>query len=340
MSINTIYVLFISLVFCPGLYGMETSSLTPIIIDQNDNQSIATILEQKPAVICIFGATPRYSAFEHYISLLKEDFAALQLAYQKNKKLKGVEHTVKQCIAAIAQKPGLNAFNESITNAQSADLMKMFFAHGIDHKILAENMQILVKSMQSLRQKNGIHDDCRELYLCHLLLPSYFADLPHLKDNVKALEEVYMFLKQAAAFYTYHYEHISTDLSLNICIMIPELTYFSSIIHQTEPLNKLETNLTVVKNEIFDKTGSFHEFVLLDQNIEDLNLMVQFLQNKGMQNVKGIRIPITNKIGFPSTIFNPYVLKAEKKHSYTTSPLFNKNLIEYMHNTKQEKCHE
>ncbi len=84
------------------------------IIDHNEDVSIGTSIGNRPSSISVFGATPRFSAFEQYMHCLQEHCQKLAdhsnkpiTANNINKVLKGVEKRVKTHIASLESCPWL-----------------------------------------------------------------------------------------------------------------------------------------------------------------------------------------------------------------------------------------
>jgi hypothetical protein len=329
----------IGALFSSALVAMEPHLIAPDIVDHNKGQAIKTMVDGD-SIIGVFGGTPRYSAFEKYMSTLRRDYSDLMSQYSKNKRLKGVERSIRSFITAVEKCPGLEAFNSYITTAPRPELMKLFFAAGCDHNVLKENVGILLKTAQlELTKRRTTGTQPERLYLAHLLLPSYFTDLPHLKNDSDAKELLHTFLTESANFYKGLYEQSAHDPSLKVCVIIPRLQHFLSAVSQGDSLDKLKINTDVVQEELIESVGSGHGFVLLNQNYEQLTPLVNYLQQKGSSRVAGVGVPIYNKCGLPSTIFNPYTLKPDSKHSYQNSPLFNEQLLEYVQHTLKGEKH-
>lgn len=328
---------FISVIFICDLQAMEATHVEPIIVDHNEDQSIKMVIE-KPALIAVHGGTPRYSYSQDYIQTLKQDYASLSEPYKKNKRLKGVEGSIKKFLEQLSKNPGLPAFESFLDNASDRDKMKLFFAAGLDQKTLKTNFEILVKTAHKelLEKATKTNGNPENLYLTHLLLPSYFKDAV-LKNDPEAAEKLHAFLKEAAHFYKDLYKQSATDPLLKICIVIPQLKHFLSAVNQADAADKAEINTDVIQTELIDVVGSDNGFVLLNQEVAALPPIVQELQKRGTPKVAGAGIPIFNSFGQISTKFNPYLLKKGKKHNYQTSPLFNNVLLTFVQNKYAEK---
>ncbi len=105
-----------------NLVAMETTNIEPIIVDHNENQSIATVIE-KPALIAVFGATPRYAYFQNYMQTVQQHYESLKSHYQRQKRLKGVERSKKQFL----QHPAAPTFETHLRNASDIEKIRLFF---------------------------------------------------------------------------------------------------------------------------------------------------------------------------------------------------------------------
>jgi hypothetical protein len=292
-------------------------------------ESIASCITEKPATIHIFGATPRYSAFEKYMRTLTENYADLSARYAKNKRLKGIDGNIKNSICALAQNPGLEVLKNKLDTLSLKEQIQLFLTTGIEQKTLKTNIQLLL---------NTAHKNKSASHLVHIFMPSYFADAQALNKKPECAKTLITFLEESANFYKKLYQEVD-HRDINIHILIPKLEHFTNMIEKANTISKLEANTLVLQEEL-TSLGRDHNFVLLDQDIQELEPMIITLRQQGVQQITGTGIPITNAAGFPSTIFHPYILKQDKNYPAATSPIFNNTLVEYVQKQHTDTNHE
>jgi hypothetical protein len=335
-----------------SIYAMEkTARADCIIVDHNNAQeNITVVIKEKPSVIGIFGSTPRYSEFEKYITVLKKEYAALLAHYKRGKVLKGVAGPVKKFIRSLAKYPEyLEKFEAHLNGAYPVDLMPLFFAAGFDHKVLKDNIGVLLRTINGAcaefhRRYSKNNGQLGPLYYVHLFVPSYFADVPQLKDNPQHL---HAFLKASANFYKGMYDNVACESPLKMCLLIPKTDHFLTMFSHgtvTDKTVKFTINTDVVDKEIIKVVGSDNGFMLLNVNGKELVPMCEQLIKKGVEKQMGVEIPITDKTGYQRiTSFTKRVLRPglnpDTKDSYKTSPLFNEQLLVYVENTFKEVAH-
>lgn len=284
-----------------------------IIIDRNKDQSIPITPDN---LVGVFGATPRYSAFTKYISTLQSHCRQLS---DCGKKLKGLPKKTKQFLTEITELPGLEAVNQSVNPSSQQEKMQLFFTAGLDTATLQQNMLNLVqttdrelKDLATLAKSNG------NPVLAHIFVPSYFIESSHL---VCEQQELYLFLQQSAEFYKDMYQRAIPVLNFPVYIIIPKVIDFIAAMSVDNP-NKLELNLNLVKKELM--SSQCEGYMLIDQNIQDLNDMVTYLQKNGIAKIAGRYLSITNSLQQNITIFNPYLIRPEKTIPlFKESPVFN-----------------
>ncbi len=335
-----------------GIYAMEkTARADCIVVDHNNEQeSITAVIKEKPSVIGIFGSTPRYSEFEKYITVLKKEYAALLAHYKRSKAFKGVAGPVKSFMRSLAKYPGyLEKFEAHLNGASPADLMPLFFAAGFDHKVLKDNICILLRTVNGAgaefhRRYSKNNTQLGPLYYVHLFVPSYFADVSYLKDNPHIL---HAFLKASANFYKVMYDNVACETPLKMCLLIPKTDHFLTMFSHgtvTDKTVKFTINTDVVDKEIIKVIGSDNGFMLLNVNGKELVPMCEQLIKKGVEKQMGVEIPITDKTGYHRiTSFTKRILRPgfnpDKKDSYKNSPLFNEQLLAYIESTFKEVAH-
>jgi hypothetical protein len=311
------------LLFMGTIQGMDTELPTISIVDQNEQQSLAHVIEPA-SIVSIFGATPRYSQYERYMMLLKNNFIALKADFEKSKRLKGTDKLVKQCIYDINTHCGFGAVVQLFSAEAEGARMRLFLENGIDQKVLQQNMKKLLNTAHALQEGNT-----SSVHLVHVLLPSYFADLAHLKHQQNTPDALHSFLRESALFYQKMYGRVGPAYPLKITIFIPCIEHFVAILNQANT-DVQQTNLGVLQTDIFDQIKSPKKMVLINQNMPDLERMITQLRQSRSEPFEGIGLPITNSMGHQSTIFNPYLLKPEKEYPYKTSPIFNHDLFLYI----------
>ncbi len=231
--------------------------------------------------------------------------------------------------------PGLQKFNEYIGDSSNPALFKLFFDAGFDYTTLQENVRILLKTADQ-KTENTVDNQSR--YLVHMFMPSYCADMRHLKDTLQP-SVFHTFLKESALFYKRLYEEQAKNYPLDIRIVIPKLEYFTNMIEQDNPPSKLSANIDVLHKELTQQLDSSHNYILMDQDADDLKPMILALQEKGIQ-ATGASLPITNSKGYPTKKFNPYIVQPDSTYTYQTSPLFNQHLVDHVHAQYKEKACE
>jgi hypothetical protein len=328
--LKKIFLLVLNLVgnvFCaemPPAGASGSGSSKVIILDLNQGGSIKKFISDSSSIINVFGATPRYSAFQRYKIMLQDHFNSLanQFLTKKGKRLKGVESRVENFINSIAD-AGINlkTFNSTLANLDDKQFFNLFFANGFDMETMQENFKSLLQASMKTQLQ-----DCKSRYLVHVLLPCYFTDL-HSDTNH---DDVYRFLKHAAVFYKNIYEQFALASNLKICILIPQLKYFSSAIVLNEACDKGGINFDVIANELVKPLGLNYKYVFIDQDIDELKLFIQKLLQYGVPQVVGLGLQIFNSRGAPTTIFNAYTIKADGNYEYQTSPILNQQLLEYI----------
>ena len=312
--------------------SMETKPQCAVeIVDHNNAQSIKTFIDNEPSIIGVFGATPRYSAFKHYTKTFQKDCTALLDQYKKDKRLKGVAGSTKEIVKSLEKEIDLAKFNSFIETNDHAKI-DLFFSAGYEDSTLEENFSTLINATQScFAKKNSSH---KPAYLAHLLMPSYFVDAPELKNNEHAAEQLHTFLIKSALFYRTCYQNAVPSDSFKPIIVIPHIEHFTQAVNGQQ-LDKLEINLSVVQKDLINMLPAQHEIMLINQNKDELLPMINELQKKVPHQIGGAYLPITNKRGIPSTIFNSYLIKAEnKQHTYQQSPLFTQNVVSFAQSRK------
>ncbi len=339
MYINLLFIT-ISIVF--SLPAMEGTTDSITVIDYNNNEAVR--FQKETSVVGVFGGTIRYSAYEQYTNTLAAHYSSLVDQYKRNKRLKGIPQSTRTLISSLAQSPGLDEVAKHIETSQKS--FKLFFAAGFEHKELKDHVSILLKTIQKKYAEIKAKNIQAEPVLMHILLPSYFADLTHLKDQDQAPERLYAFLQESASFFKQFYQENSDNSLLQVYVVIPPLSYFIEMIQSPKPASNvdgnpielLEANCNVLHATLIEPLKC-QKYLFFDQDSRDAQPMVECLAQKGVkpEKIACIRIPITNQMGYPSTIFLPYILKRGKEYVYQTSPLFCKELENYF---KEVKGHD
>ncbi|HEX2977761.1 MAG TPA: hypothetical protein VHO47_01435 [Candidatus Babeliales bacterium] len=327
---NILSLYFTAILIFSQLKSMEKNEINtqPIIIDYNMKQSIANYSDANPNIVGVFGATPRYSAFERFNDVFENHYSALAERFKKTKRLKRVEkQTVKKAIYSLnKQYDGLANVTAQLDHLTADEKIKLFLAVGINQDVLEENFRTLQKTAQTNKVKE----------LVHVLLPSYFEGLTHLKNETDLPEKLHAFLKVSALFYQEKYAKTQTSDEMRTFIIIPPLSCFTKAIQQNET-DKLAMNLNVVEQVLINQANSKDHFLLIDQNKPELTSMVTALRKKSLP-VSGALLAIVNSTGNNSTIFHPYFLKPEKdNYRYETSPLINDQLVHFLAKNKDKK---
>ena len=292
-----------------------------VIINHNEQQSVKEVI-QAPGGICVFGGTIRYSEFERYIATVKADFAGLSAQYAKNKRLKGVTASVKEFITSVDATIGIERCAAFLKTASQQELIRLFFDCGI-------NQQVLKNNFGELLNKNAL-EQANVSYFIHMLVPCYFTDLAHLKDDPNIGAILAAFLKEVTLYIKSFYDEVGAGSGVKICIVIPRLDYFMRAVTEGKNLDKLKINVEVVQKELIELIGSNNNFLLIDQSGDELAVMVNALRHQGIPKVSGKELLLTNSAGFPTTKFNPYVLKNDTKHAYHISVVLNQQLLHYL----------
>ncbi len=341
-----------------SLFAMEPE-IVPVrsqitIVDCNTGNSVKKAIGQE-SIIGVFGATLCYSAFERYMKTLRADYASLLMDYAKNAKLKGIDRSVRSFLSCMNECLGLEEFTGHITKTSEQELYRLFFAGGFEIDTLKQNFKVLLNTLKYAYEKvkkgsaHGEHAECT--HLVHLLMPCYFSDLKDLKDNPKTSSLIYCYLQEVASFYKKLYEETISDKSLNIAcdslkvsIVIPPMEHFVAIIQSGGSLSKLGSITSVLKDELIAQIGPGSTYLIMNQDDSEHEPILNFFKQQCVKNVHAVAMPLTNKRGMPTTIFNPYILKADEKskHTYKNSPLFNEQLLEYVKKEikAKEEIHE
>lgn len=323
------------------------------IIDANAGEYIAQVVGNNPALIGVFGATPRYSYFEQYKQTIQTCMQELLLQHEtesaKSKKeptkLRGVEKRVCNLLFALREHPGLEEVNSDLAHFSEEEYMQLFFCAGFKDDDLKQNIETLVSTAQTCLEKQCTTSHNKKC-LVHVFVPSYFSDLAHLKNMQQAPQLLYLFLKQAALHYKHLYEHTAVDPALQICVLIPPISYFTAML-TSDSCDKATTNINVVHQEIIKRVCSDCQFTLFDQNPGDRAAMATCLEQAGIKNAVLYMLTLAtfSRNGIP--IFTPYLLvpkndtdRNQKKHDYKTSPLFNQQLVTFIQQKHQKETHE
>ena len=343
MTLKYLY-LIIVISFFNCIQAMEDKNRAiSIIVDCNNHQSLSNALESIPPVIGVFGGTVRYSAFLDYKNSLDTSYDALCGQYNKNKRLKGISSSIKKNIVSLAADPGLENIKQLITTLPEKENFRLFFATGFEQDTLQENVSVLFKTVRKYEA------DSNEKVLVHCLLPSYFADISTSHDKPHATETIHSFLLETASFFKTLYQQVISEDALKIFIVIPPIDHFMRLIHSGKVLSNaegnppelLERNCDALYDTLLEPLHG-QKFLFFDQDAHDSEPMLNYLECKGIkkETISCTRIPITNQMGFPSTIFLPYILKRGKKYSYQTSPLFTDVLEKYLREKTKGVSHE
>ncbi len=323
------------------------------IIDANANQSVAMVIGNNPALVGVFGATPRYSCFEQYKQTVQTCMQELLLQHEtessKRKKeptrLKGVEKRVCNLLFALREHPGLKVVENDLAHFRDAEYMQLFFCAGFKDDDLQHNVETLVHTTQTCLEKQR-STMCTKKCLVHIFVPSYFSDLAHLKNMQEAPQMLSLFLKQAALHYQHLYKHTDFDPELEICILIPPITYFSAML-QSDSCDKATTNINVVHEEIIKRVNPNCQFTLFDQNPSDRTAMAACLEQAHIENAILYTLALTTLSRNGTPVFTPYLLvpknetdRNQKKHDYRTSPLFNQQLVTFIQQKHEKESHE
>jgi len=352
--------LCLSIVITNYVYAMDVPQARVHIVDTTEGQSIRSAVGNDPAIISVFGATPRYSSFELYQRTLQEDCSQLLSLYDAFVKkqgkepntmkgaLRGVQTDIIKLMTELRERPGLAAFRDDLVQLSDAEFMQLFFAAGFHHETLAENISTLLATAQRyfLEKRTDAHE---QFCLVHVFVPSYFADLAHLRTMEHAPRILHQFLKHAANHYKRHYEPAAAQVGFPICILIPPIKYFTAMMH-AGACQRAQTDIVIVKREIVEQLNSSCQFALLDQGSkEKLDEMVAILQSAGTRDTVGVKIPLISKeSGEETHTFNPYVLvppkkddsSASKKRDFKSSPLINQQLVTFIQQKHEGERHE
>lgn len=323
------------------------------IIDANASQSVEMVIGNNPALVGIFGATPRYSCFEEYKQTVQACVQELLLQHEtessKSKKeptrLKGVEKRVCNLLFALREHPGLKVVESDLAHFREEEYMQLFFCAGFKDDDLKHNIETLVHTTQTCLAKQRSNLFTKKC-LVHIFVPSYFSDLAHLKNRQEAPQMLYLFLKQAALHYQHLYEQTAFDPELNICILIPSITYFTTML-QSDSCDKATININVVHQEIIKRVSPNCQFTLFDQNPSDRAAMAACLEQAHIENATLYTLALATLSRNGTPVFTPYLLvpkndthRNQKKHDYKTSPLFNQQLIAFIQQKHEKESHE
>ena len=317
-------------------YGMENSeSIKPrvVIIDRNSNQRLQL---PTPSLIALFGATPRYTVFNHYIQTLQAHSDQMVTAVSRHKRLRHVSKSIKKFIEDIKHGPGLHRLTEHAKSSSLHDQLNLFFAAGFNAATMQENVATLYTTVdRELQRLSKTLENPVTSCLAHIFVPSYFMESPELASDTNTL---HTFLCSAAQFYKRLYESVPTAGSnaLPVYIIIPKIEAFTAVMHAKE-CNKVVANLGVVQENLMASAND--RFVLIDQNKDDLKAMVGYLQVQGLEGVESVHLSILDTMQKPITIFNSYLIRPEHKALlYGDSPLFNDTLKTFIQ--QQRATHE
>ncbi len=315
--------------------GMENSESTKprvVIIDCNSNQRLQL---PSPSLIAIFGATPRYTFFNHYIQTLRAHSDQMVAAVGRGKRLREVSKSIKKFIEDIKNGPGLHRLIEHTKSSSLHHQLNLFFEAGFNAETMQENIATLYATAdRQLQQLSKKLENPATSCLAHIFVPSYFIESPELASDTKTL---HTFLCSAAQFYKRLYESVplAGSNALPVYIIIPKIEAFTAVMHAKE-CNKVVANLKVVQESLIASPNA--RFMLIDQNEGDLDAMVANLQAQGLEGVEGVHLSILDTMQKPITIFNSYLVRPEYKALlYGDSPLFNDTLKTFI---QQRANHE
>ncbi len=297
------------------------------IIDANANQKIEDTVASND-VVCIFGATPRYSYFRSFKEELCKQVTAYIAQYRAHPRLKGVEGSLKPIIKELAEQFVNTSFEEQLNSCSNEDQYNLFFHLGIQEQRLQDNFRELLETThhasQQVKQKTSLQGQTTSLV--HVLLPCYFFDIAQDLEHKKITpEQLHTFLTSAAGFYKARYEDLKELNSVNITLFIPPMSYFEKLLQDASDDVKCDSITQVLFHEIMKQQNS-HTYLLINQRYEELQALAQRLYTLGMQKGKIALAELSLYVGAKTTpIFNPYLLSPEKTKSYAP-PLIHKKL--------------
>ncbi len=279
-------------------------------------------------LVSVFGSTPRYSAFRHCMSLLKEQLGQLDAAFKKSKRLKGVQKAIKQVMHRFKEDHPDESLAEHFCDLSAEDQFTLFFKIGFNHTILKENLARLCRcATKSIATKVNAN----EYLLIHILLPIYFDDCTEYEPSEETL---HAFLKAVTCFYQECYEKV--DERPEVIIYLPPLTYFDQMLtlakkDEVTHEHKIKLLARVLHEELLPIKRSL-PMVLINQNVDQLKALASELETIGSDMTKVRLFELQLMQGLQQTkSFTPYTLKLDEtrqtKLVYTTSPLITEDLL-------------
>ena len=280
----------------------------PVTILDLDTQEMPTIENQT-----IFGATPRVSQFNRFVTTTVHDIEELLKSKPKGlrKDLKGLK---------AREQSSLIALKDELTNNKHRDIaQKCFFEHGFDTTLFEKNIETLLK---------GAFQTTPTSFL-HTFLPIYFE-----KNDFQGFSEtekrafIKEFLLHSAHFYKKLYEKKKQPNDL-IYVVIPSTETFCTEIE--DPADTIATLL----DETFLKAPD--HTTLLNQNKTQLTEIANKLALKGYTpdtiTLRSFTIYAGAK---PTTLFTPYRVPSEKVPDFKTSCVLSPELVETFKRAQNE----
>ena len=267
------------------------------------------------------------------MALLGHQLEDLDAAYNKSKRLKGVQKTIKQIMDRF-KKAHPGSIAEQFRQLSQEDQFTLFFKIGFDQKKLKENVTDLC--LCAAEGGNLRLEGVKQYRMIHILLPIYFDDCAEYEPSTETL---HAFLIAVARFYREQYEqqNVSPEKgSLEVLIYIPPLKYFEEVCAGKVTEEAKEKLLcTVLKDELFLPMKRSLPLVLINQNASQLQALAHRLQSDGIQaeNVRLVELVLMQKLQRTKS-FTPYVLKLQEhrrtKVDYTVSPLITTDLLDLL----------
>ncbi len=316
--------------FCALLVGVQIGAMDSnnkvTLVDSNKDQKLSAAVPNDSQV-CVFGATPRYSFFKKCMTILKQHLETLDAAYAKNKRLKGVQKSIKQIVHSFKQAHPEESIAENFDRLSQEEQFKLFFMIGFNHEIMKENMAELCNCASHGGSRSASEDPKT---LVHLLLPIYYDNCAKYQPSI---ETIHAFLMASALFYKKAYE--LTEDAPDTIIYIPPLKYFIEVLSRFKdddmlPQDKSILIAKLIKAELFDKLPQTKLFVLINPNADQLKAFFPLLLKAGIESdrIKMVELMLMHMLKRTKS-FAPYTLKFKEEDlevDFKTSPLITEDL--------------
>lgn len=312
------------------LLGAQSAAMDSVaIIDHNAGQQLPA--EIPHTQVSIFGSTPRYSAFKHFLGLLAQQLKELDQSYEKNKRMKGVQKTIKQIILRFKEAHPEGSLAGCLEKLTLDVQFAIFFSFGVKTTTHKENIAALIACARAPH----ISQEIQQHTMIHLLLPIYFDDCAPYKPS---LETIHAFLQAVAHFYRAQYEAI--EKRPGCIIYIPPLKYFSTILEASrngviDKTFKDKLSTALLSTEIFSQIQSPEQLVIINPSGRGLKALGENLSREGISPKRMKLIELILMQGLErSKSFSPYVLKRTEelaqRISKTPPQLITQELLVYL----------